>query len=320
MLIACATPAHAAITVNGDLSDWGATGTSIKINGGGALALGVANNTSGAYSTFIDNTVTVRFHSEDSSDSAGDSGFVGPNYGGQNYDGEFLGVSIHNGYLYIAIVSGQRPDNGKARFGPGDIRIITQSNSGTTTYGLEVGGGVGNSSTQAPAINEGALGTTYNLNSNGFTNTTTPLLTTHTSQTAGSLFRNPGWLNDPIPPPGPTQLQFDGSVGEFVTLADYHFTRDALLKPDNSPSQHSIIELAIPYTTSVFSAANERLTQVEWRPSCGNDELIVAYSDSTGPSPVVPEPASMIVWGLIIGLGLTRQRQNLISWLRRRSS
>jgi hypothetical protein len=246
---------------------------------------------------------------------------VGPHYGGQNYDGEFLGVSIHNGRLYIAIVSGQRPDNGVARFGPGDIRIITQHNSGTNTYGLEVGGGVGNSSAQAPAINEGAPGTTFFLNSNGFTDATSPLLPTNAAQTAGSLFRNPGWLNDPIPPPGPTQLQFDGSTGQFVTLADYYFSRDALLLPDNvTPSQHSIIELSIPYDSSVFSAANERLMQVEWRPSCGNDELIVTYPDSTGPAPVVPEPASMIVWGLIIGLGLMRQRQNLISWLRGRSS
>lgn len=300
---------RASITVDGSLSDWGATGGSIVPADGGASVWGVAGGT-GVYPTFIDSGVTVRYHLEDTSDTAGDGGFVGPHFGGQNYDGEFMGVSISNGYLHIAIVSGQRPDNGKARFGPGDIRIITDSDIGLTTYGLEVGGGVGHSSSPKAAITEGAAGTTYNLNSNGFTNTSSPTLATHALQTAGSLFRNPTWLNDPIPPPGPTQLQFNGTTGQFVTLADYYFSLDAIT------TQHSIIELAIPYDATVFSAAREHLMQVEWRPSCGNDELIVNYPATT--SPEVPEPASLLVWGIMLGLVAASQRRHFSSRFRGR--
>jgi len=300
---------RASITVDGALGDWGATGGSIVPADGGASVWGVAGGT-GAYPTFIDSGVTVRYHLEDTSDTAGDGGYVGPHFGGQNYDGEFMGVSIKNGFLYIAIVSGQRPDNGVARFGPGDIRLITDSDAGLTTYGIEVGGNVGGSA--GGGITEGVAGTTYNLNSNGFTNATSPLLATHASQTAGSLFRNPTWLNDPIPPPGPTQLQFNGTTGQFVTLADYYFSRDA------TTTQHSIIELAIPYDGTVFAGAHERLKQVEWRPSCGNDELIVNYPDATGPTPELPEPASLIVWGLMLGLVAMSQRRHFSSRFRGR--
>ncbi len=76
---------------------------------------------------------------EDTSDSAGDNGFVGPNYGGQNYDVEFLGVKQQGSRIYLAMVSGLRPDNGFERFGPGDIRLVVNG----VTYGIEVGGGVG---------------------------------------------------------------------------------------------------------------------------------------------------------------------------------
>ena len=51
-------------------------------------------------------------------DNAGDGGYLGPYYGGQNYDGEFLAASFDGVKLSIVVVTGQRPDNGFSRFAP----------------------------------------------------------------------------------------------------------------------------------------------------------------------------------------------------------
>lgn len=248
------------LAVDGSLSDWGIT---------------VADNNG---SLFVPSIPLLYYEVEDQSDTAGDGGYVGPNYGGQNYDVEFLGLAAQGSRLYLALVSGLRPDNGFSRFGPGDIRMVING----IVYGIEVGGGAGGG--PGAAITEGADGSTYTLDSHGVTvayNVAAP------AQTAGSIWRNPAWILDPIAPQTPTQFQ----GGTYVGSADYVYTRNDVT------AQHSIIELS--FDTSLFGAINS--LEIEWGPSCGND-VLEAYGQA-------PEPASLSLLALgLAGIGFRRRR------------
>jgi hypothetical protein len=270
-LVAClatVVPAIAApITVDGSLADWG-----ISIaDGNGSNYSGLIGSGSGLLGA----------HVEDTSDSAGDAGFVGPNYGGQNYDAEFLGVARDGSTVYIAIVTGQRPDNGLQRFAPGDIYIRTE----TGVFGIEVGGGVGGG--PGNAINEGAAGSFYTLNSSGYT-------TAHTSlpgRVAGSIWRDPTWYMDPLDTPSPTQLVVP-NTGSYVGLADFVYTRNSVT------AQHAIIELSFD---AALLGGLSALTDSEWRAVCGNDELMVEIA--------VPEPATLLLLGSgVLGVAVIGRR------------
>jgi hypothetical protein len=201
-----------------------------------------------------------------------------------------MGVVLNGTQLSIAIVTGQRPDNGFTFFGPGDIRIQTSQG----VFAVEVGGGTGGGS--GTAITEGAVGTTYRLNSSGETKGVlisdgtsvgdltgpNPQLVANALQTAGSIWKDPEWILDPITPQGPTQMQFVG--GARIGDADYVYTRDS------TTGQHSIIELTLD--ASLFGA--DMIQSIHWRPSCGNDELDVALDQR-----IVPEAGSLISWCLV---------------------
>ncbi|MEQ9379342.1 MAG: hypothetical protein RJP95_00650 [Pirellulales bacterium] len=270
LLLATACSA-APLTVDGDLADWG---------------FSVADNNASSFVPDAGLSLGGIFV-EDSDDNAGDGGFVGPNYGGQNYDGEAMAVAVQNLNLFVAIVSGQRPDNGLARFGPGDLRIITSGGD----YGIEIGGGAGGGA--GTMLSEGDEGSTYTLNSSGFT---ASHAATDAAQTVGSIWLNPDWILDPIPPQDTTQMQISGG-GTHVGDATYRFTRDLVT------TQHSIIEMSIPL--SIFG--DEMIQNIIWRPSCGNDELQLM------PSIVpVPEPSSLTLAVLAVVC------LPLIHWHRRR--
>ena len=270
LLLSGGTAQAATLTVDGSESDWG---------------FSVGDNNA---STFVPDggLNLVGLFTEDSDDLAGDAGVVGPNLGGQNYDGEAMAVALQGSDLFILIASGQRPDNGLERFGPGDLRITT--NSGT--YGVEMGGGVGGGSGTMQV--GGTAGSTYTLESSGFT---ASHAAADPAQTAGSLWLNPGWILDPIPPQEQTQMQIGGG-GTLVGNAVFRFTRDSYT------SQHSIIEMSIPL--SLFEG--KTITGIFWRPACGNDELSMSMS-------VVPEPGTMML-AAVAGAGLVP-----LAWRRRRS-
>lgn len=91
--MACCTVSVASpITVDGNLSDWGAA---------------VWDSNESNFYHLSSSIGLLGFVREDQSDSAGDSGYLGPHYGGQNYDAEFMGVALQGSTLYMAIVSGQ---------------------------------------------------------------------------------------------------------------------------------------------------------------------------------------------------------------------
>jgi hypothetical protein len=98
------------------------------------------------------------------------SGMVDPNNGGQDYDAEWMGTALKDNTLYIGILSGVRQDNGFSKYGPGDVRLVAHYADGSTAeFGLEVGGGAGNTSNTNVSINKGDVGSTYRLNSDGST-------------------------------------------------------------------------------------------------------------------------------------------------------
>jgi hypothetical protein len=336
--------AMAGVTVDGNLGDWGVTAGS-----GDSLVFGssIVNATTlgggkGSVPDFLGSGSGVVMYYQ-AEDLVGSGGRVGPDYGGQNYDAEFMGVFVDDCKLYIAVASGQRPDNGLSQFGPGDIRVeatLNPAGGGTEShvFGIEVGGGPGTGTAynayyggSPPAsIAEGAPGTTYDLNGNGYTvglytsdhtgllgsDGVLPVSQHNAGQLAGTVWLtdNAGdWINDPIAPPSPTQFQLQS--GTEVGTADYVFNFGTGI------GEHSFIELCLDLAALGFSAGTEGSLSVKWRPACGNDELLpeaLTVSCPIEPPPsVVPEPASLLVWAalvLVVAGGWTwRRRKTLAS-------
>ena len=271
-------PAMAGVTVNGYLDDWG-----ISYNGNGTVNYSGINgsaqpNPAAGYGGVVGgatvNGFSYQYHIEDQNDWAGRNGQLGPNQGGQEYDAEFLGAGVDGTNFVIAILTGQRPDNGFSDFSPGDVRIQTSAG----LFGVEVGGGKGSKYRTSGEITEGNAGTTYEIVQN---NGSTEGYDNHgTGQVAGSIWKNATWSSDPIASPDPDiQPQLTG--GELLDgLADLSF----LWKKD---SKHAVIEIA--FSLDFFGGAN--ILGVEWAPGCGNDIVSVYFPTGGIPSnsnPTVP--------------------------------
>ena len=263
--------AASAITVDGNLSDWGIAVA--DNNGSNQNNMNPVGPSIGLINKMI----------EDQNDLAGHTAFLGPLYGGQDYDAELLAVAYKAGLLSIAIETGQRPDNGFNFFAPGDIRIETSGG----IYGLEVGGGQGG--VFGSAITAGALGSSYQLYGNGQTQS---YANAASAQTAGSIWKNVLWLTSPISPNLPTQFQIQpGST--LVGMADYAYTRNS------QTTQHAVIELGV--NVSLFNG--EFIKTVTWRPACANDEVYV-------PVNIFPEPATMALLATGTLAFLARRRRS----------
>ena len=165
-------------TIDGDLDDWGINVIDGPNNGnpgvGGTDYSGLRSDLAG-------------YMEEDTNDGS-NSYKVTPYYGGQNYDGEFFGAAVQGNTLYLAILSGQRSDNGFSLFAPGDIRIGTDMG----IFGIEVGGGHGNNPLPT-ALGGGEAGSTYTLNGSGYT-------TGHvySGKSTGSVWLNSEWIQDQL--------------------------------------------------------------------------------------------------------------------------
>jgi hypothetical protein len=277
--VALSAATAAALTVDGDLSDWGIT---------------VADGNNSNFSNPTPGIGLVNSFTEDQNDFAGNNGYVGPNYGGQNYDAEYMGIAVQGTTMYLAIVSGQRPDNGLTRYSPGDIYLTTP----VGIVGIEVGGGPGGGA--GNAITEGAAGSTYNLKSNGYTES---YGTTDAAQTAGSIWADADWTMDPIAPGSPVQMNINGASSK-IGDADYVYTRN------DQTNQHAVIELALDIT-NLLDEDGEGLIGIHWSPSCGNDVVMAFFQASMPPTSVeVPEPGSAIVWLVGVGaIGVMRARK-----------
>jgi hypothetical protein len=113
-LLASIPALGAPFTVDGDLSDWGlvvgdglvVSDLDSTIGGPGGL---VVDNASGAvgtdYSALAVGDGIWTFALEDTNDSHNNYA-VGPSYGGQNYDVEFMGLACQRTDIFVAITSG----------------------------------------------------------------------------------------------------------------------------------------------------------------------------------------------------------------------
>ncbi len=317
---AVAPRSEAGITVDGDLSDWGIT---LETDSLGSVhfvydeAYGYAYTGDTWFRTIgqsgtatLSGGPTVYYHLEDSDDYRLDYYQVGPLYGGQNYDAEALLVTIVDDTLYIAIASGQRPDN-QDRWGnidamfyaPGDVRIWTDA--ADSLYGVEVGGGAGG---QIPPlspeeIGADAAGWTYQLDSSGYTQSSAA----RADATAGSLWHtteSDDWLL------GENNVRTQLVGGDEVVGAAVQY----VFNYATSLGEHSIIEIAIPYYDTIFNGCVEA---IRWSPACANDLLCLSVDL---PIPVhVPEPGSFLIWTLLV-LGCVGWRWRCKRWRGRSTS
>lgn len=321
--------ALAGIVVDGNLSDWGITPNPGGTNGqpkGTLLYDGVAYNgyqypTSvpkhgdpvGWWGTGVFDSRAIYYHLEDTSDTSNDYR-VGPLYGGQNYDAEALLVHVSSTEVYIAIATGQRFDNGRTEYAPGDIYIADAD--GNRLFGIEVGGGVGSSRSSGTGrtIEEGDPGTYYKINSDGSTNSV------YTStRPAGSVWKttNDDWKESPSSPSDAlTQLKKQGGTYQ-PPLADYIYLAPAYDGDRNNGGnddfydEHAFIELC--FAIDAVAGLRELLeggATFGWSPVCDNDrvclEVLLPPSEQ---NPPVPEPAGLMIWGgLLVGCGWLRRR------------
>ena len=185
VIMACNSGAanSAPLTVDGKLSDWGITLGDNNTSNLSKVAAGV---------NAIPVTCFASGVCEDQNDTSNNYA-VGPHYGGQDYDVEFLGIRRQGGRIFIGIASGLRPDNGFNLYGPGDLFLKVNG----VAYAIETGGGAGGAAASAAPLTESAPGSTYTLNSNGYT---IGHAANAAVQTTGSIWRGNdiNYLKDPI--------------------------------------------------------------------------------------------------------------------------
>jgi hypothetical protein len=234
-----------AISVDGNWADWGIT---VADNNGSNLIPSAG----------------IGYWIEDTNDNK-DGYYVGPGYGGQNFDAEAIYAMIDNNYLYFAVVSGARPNNGPQYYEPGDIVIFTTN----STYAIET------------------TGSRYVLNNSGY------VIGTSSTGSSGDLYLVDGtnsvlenglsnWSGH-LENCDPVQLY---SVGSPIS-GDVNF----FFTGNDKTTQHSFMEGRID-----LNLLDGLPSEVHWAFSCGND-------GGSAEVPPVPEPATMLLLGSgLIGL------------------
>lgn len=211
LVLICADYAMA-YTIDGDLSDWGVNPST---------------------SQWVPNAGV--FYTQE--DYVGPGGYVGPGWGGQQFDAEALYVYADSTNLYLALVTGfpaTGVDIGSSHYSAGDIALDFGPN-GTWDYGIEIGG--------------------HNpLGYGGY------------SGTPGHVYTGITW-QDGITFPESSPLYMLSAVTDAGTASGFAYNSTSY------GNDHWVVELSIPKT--VFGSDWNHYGTVHWTMSCGNDNINV---------------------------------------------
>lgn len=191
-------------------------------------------------------------------DSVGPGGYVGPGYGGQDYDAEAIYATYDSSWLYVAVVTGFPQggrNSGVNHFDPGDI-AIDFGKDGTWDYGIETRG-----------ANQGTL---YSVTS------WTPVFF-HSLPYDYSIA-------DPLEIAA-------GSVAAAPGAGDFSYALWSVnLGPNGGP--HYVIEARVP--TSAFGSDWGKDLRLHWTMGCGNDYLRTDLNDVPEPGSLLLLGAGLV--------------------------
>ncbi len=284
----------AAFTVDGNLDDWLSAG---QVTGIYNYYDPDVQNPLWGDSWFRPTAAGISYWIEDGP-NIGSSGYVGPGYGGQNFDVEAMYAYADTTGLYIAVVTGFDPggvwswNGGDPQYRPGDLFLDFGDNGSwdlaIETAGLSVG--------LQPEAYGGTVGNVY-----------------------GPSGSSP-WYTSPVDyDVGPSEIIHDGDVSTDLGTAVFAYSDKVADADDNltggtkpyasgdpadyNPQDHNVIEvfLASSWLTGHGYAAGEDITISSfWTEQCGNDWGGVEPQVTV---PQVPEPTGIVMLGCL-GAGM----------------
>jgi len=267
-MIACGTVYgdFVGFTADGSLTEWGVSLAGLPANPGNAAF--VPSSTPGGVDGFS-------YAVEDG--TSGSWGYVGPGYGGQNYDWEAMYVTYDSSNVYVAIVTGtdqagQYAWSTSQRHYPGDI-FVDFGDDGSWELAIETG---------------------------------------HAG-TAGAMYSGPGtWWTNPTdyPSSAPSEINY-GTSPTLQGNASFFYSNavtgdDNLLAGTSTFGDHNVIELSFARNNGSgdWLAGCDSFT-VHWTQDCGND---LARVNVDMP---VPEPGTVVMVGSVLAglLGARRMKR-----------
>ena len=249
------------ITVDGYLDEW-------QLEGG--FPPSVADR---ANSDWIPGISGVSYWIED---GVGCKGYVGPGYGGQDFDQEAAYAACTPGHLYLALVTGTN-STGEGREDPGDV-FLDLDRDGNYDLGVAT--------------------------------------TDHRWIDAGKVYGprpsyvNGRWWKYPdIPSSAPSQVHPYRSMELYDLGASFAYRNDMRGYCDPDAYDHNVIEFYLPFADMGIRHGPQ--IDIHWTGTCGNDLTFFTLDcgELGNPPEVIPEPGTLALGAIALGaIGLRYRR------------